>query len=197
MEVVGLYLHQLNNIHMKKTVWTYGLISGAISIVMMIGTMLMIRGRGSDEIDFDKGMWLGYTTIILSFVLIYFAQASYRDNVGGGYISFGKAFQIGILVALISSIVYAMVWLLVSDIVAPDFMDKYQAYELNKMKEAGASAETIAKKTIEMNKMAADYKNPLTKAAFTFLEPFPVGLIVTLISSFLVRIKNKKTASVA
>ena len=182
---------------MKKTVFTYGLITGAIAITLMIGSMLLIGGRGGQAPDFDKGMLLGYTAIILSFVLIYFAQASYRDNVGDGYISFGKAFQVGILVTLIASILYSLVWVLVADMVAPDFLEQYQAYELNKMKEAGASAEAIAKSTAEMNKMAVEYKKPWVKAAYTFLEPFPVGIVVTVISSFLVRIKNRRTPAVA
>jgi hypothetical protein len=179
---------------MKKTVLIYGLISGGIAITLMIGSMLMIGGR---EPDFDKGMLLGYTAIIISFVLIYFAQASYRDNIGGGYISYGKAFQIGILVTLIASIVYSLIWVLVADMVAPDFLEKYQAYELSKMKEAGASAEAIARKTTEMNEMAVEYKKPWIKAAYTFLEPFPVGIVVTLISSFLVRMKNKRKEAIA
>jgi hypothetical protein len=182
---------------MKKTVFTYGIITGAIAITLMIGSMLLIGGRGGEAPDFDKGMLLGYTAIILSFVLVYFAQSSYRDNVGDGYISYGKAFQVGILVTLIASILYSLVWVLVADIVAPDFLEQYQAYELNKMKEAGATADEIGKKTAEMNKMAVDYKKPWVKAAYTFLEPFPVGLLVTLISSFLVKIKNRRKAVVA
>ena len=78
---------------MKKIVLIFGLISGGISMVMMLATMLFI-----DRIGFDKGVFVGYTAIVLSFMLVFFGIRSYRDNVSGGRISFGRAFQVGILI---------------------------------------------------------------------------------------------------
>ena len=70
---------------MKKTVLTFGLISGAVSSVLMLSTALLL-----DRIGFDKGVIVGYTGIVLSFLLVFFGIRSYRENVGGGQITFGR-----------------------------------------------------------------------------------------------------------
>lgn len=175
---------------MKKTVLVYGLISGLISGGMLWISMWYMDSK--DIPDFDGSMWLGYASMLLAFLLIYFAQASYRDNIGGGHITYGKAFQIGLLVTLISSIFYVVSWMVIYAYMVPDFMDKYQAYELRKLELSGTSPAVIAEKKKTMTAMMESYKNPIYRVAFTFLEIFPVGLIVSLISSFIVRIKNKK-----
>jgi hypothetical protein len=72
----------------------------------------------------------------------------------------------------------------------PDFFDKYSAYILEKMKASGASQQAINAKLQEMTNFKRMYDNPLINAAFTFTEPFPVGLIITLISSALLRKKG-------
>jgi len=174
---------------MRKTVFTYGLISGIISAGFLFGSMLYMKSKGSAYLD--NGMVIGYASMLLSFIFIYFAQASYRDNIGNGHITYGKAFQVGIIVTVISCLCYTIAWMFISAYLVPDFMDKYQECSINKMRSSGMTAEQIANKTAELKHMAQLYKNPFFKAGITFLEPFPVGLIVTLISSFIVRIKRK------
>ncbi|HUR36321.1 MAG TPA: DUF4199 family protein, partial [Terriglobales bacterium] len=75
---------------MKKTILTFGLISGTISSALMMGLIVPFI----DRIGFDKGMYVGYTSIVLSLMLVFFGIRSYRDNVAGGHISFGKGFQV-------------------------------------------------------------------------------------------------------
>jgi Protein of unknown function (DUF4199) len=69
---------------MKKTVLTFGLIGGAILAAMMFATLPFM-----DKIGFDRGEIIGYTTMILAFLLVFFGIRSYRENVGGGQITFG------------------------------------------------------------------------------------------------------------
>ena len=90
---------------MKKTIITFGLISGVISSVLMVCTIPFAH-----RIGFDKALILGYTSIVLSFLLVYFGIRSYRDNVAEGYISFGKAFGVGICITLISCVFYVATW---------------------------------------------------------------------------------------
>jgi len=160
-------------------------------VLMLAGSSLLMRGAGSSDIDFDKWSWVGFTTILIAFVLIYFAQASYRDNAGGGTISYGKAFRIGLLVSVVASICYVIGWLLISHFMIPDFMEKYQAFELRKLQASGMSEAGIAKRMKEMEDYRKMYANPLINAAITFLEPFPLGVVVSLISAAIVRMKKK------
>ena len=169
---------------MKKTVLTFGLISGAFSALMLSATVPF-----ADRIGFDKGEYLGYTVIVLSFLLVFFGIRSYRDNVGNGQITFGKAFTVGILITLISCICYVVTWEVLYFQFLPGFMDKYSAYMVQKLQASGASSATIAAQIQQLKKYKEMYDNPLINAAMTFIEPFPVGLVITLISAAILRKK--------
>lgn len=175
---------------MKKVVLTFGLISGALMAAFMFATLPF-----HDKIGFDKwGFVVGYTSMVLAFMLVFFGIRSYRENVGGGAISFGRAFMVGILIAIISSICYVIAWEIIYFNFMPDFIDKYAAHVIDQARASGASAEAIQAKLQEMKKFKELYSNPFFNAAMTFIEPFPVGLIITLISAAILR-KKRATAS--
>jgi hypothetical protein len=163
---------------MKKTVWTFGLISGAIISILLIVTIPL-----QDERWFDHSLLLGYATMVLAFLLIYFGVRSYRDNVRGGSVRFGRAFAVGALIAVISSVCYVATWEVMYFKFMPDFLSKYQARELEKARAGGASEDVIAKKKVEMDKLGEMYKNPVMNSAMTFVEPLPVGLLIALVSA--------------
>lgn len=169
---------------MKKIVITFGLISGAISSIMMVGTVPF-----ADQIGFDNGALIGYTAIVLSFMMVFFGIRSYRDNVAGGQMSFSRGFKVGILITLISCVFYVLTWQVLYRTVMSDFGEKYMAYELDKAKTEGASAADLQKQAAEMKKFWEMYQNPLVNVAFTFIEPFPIGLLITLISAGVLRTK--------
>jgi hypothetical protein len=176
-------------IEMKKTIVTFGLISGAISSLMMVATVPF-----ADRIGFDKGAVVGYTAIVLSFLLVFFGIRSYRDN-AGGQITFSKAFAVGIGITLISCICYVVTWEILYFNFLPDFMDKYSAHVIEKAKASGASAAAIQAQVDQMKKYKVMYDNPLINAAMTFIEPFPIGLVITLISAAVLRRKPQAQAA--
>jgi hypothetical protein len=142
-----------------------------------------------DQIGFDKGMVIGYTTLVLSFMLVFFGIRSYRDNVAGGQISFGRGFKVGILITLISCVCYVLTWQVLYRTVARDYGEKYSAHVLEEAKKKGASEAELQKQAAEMKKFWEMYQNPLVNVAFTFMEPLPVGLLITLISAAVLRKK--------
>jgi hypothetical protein len=162
---------------MKRTVWTFGLISGAILAVMMAITLPFQEKIG------DKGEVIGYTTMILAFLMVYFGIRSYRDTVLAGTISFGRAFKVGILISLIASACYVTAWEIIYHTVAPDFTEKYAARMIEKARASGASEAQIEAKKQEMAKFTEAYKNPVVNVGMTFLEVFPVGAVLVLISA--------------
>lgn len=164
---------------MKQTILKFGLISGILSSTMMLATLPFLHKLGG-----DKGLVLGYTAIVLSFLLVYFGIRSYRDNAGNGLISFPKAFGIGISITLISCVFYVLTWEIVYFNFMHDLMDSYSTQTVEKMKTSGASAAAIEAQVQQMKRYKED---PLYNAAFTFIEPFPVGLVVTLISAGILR----------
>lgn len=169
---------------MKKTILTFGLISGAVLSLMMVATVPF-----ADRIGFDNGAVIGYTTMVLSFLLVFFGIRSYRDNVGNGQITFSKAIAVGISITLISCICYVVTWEILYFNFLHDFMDKYGAHVIEKLKASGASSAAIEAQGQQLKKYKELYENPLFNAAMTFIEPFPIGLVVTLISAAVLRRK--------
>jgi amino acid transporter len=168
----------------KKTVWMYGLISGAVCSVLMIGTLPF-----ENKIGFDWALLLGYTTMVLAFLLVFFGIRSYREHQGEGRITFLRGFTVGILITLISCVCYVATWEVIYFKFMPDFMDKYGAHMIERARASGASAAAIQALTEQMKKSKEMYDNPFFNAVMTFIEPFPVGLVMTLISALLLRKK--------
>jgi hypothetical protein len=163
---------------MKKTVLTFGLISGAILSAMMLITLPF-----HDAIGFDRSMYVGYTTMVLAFLLIFFGVRSYRDNVAGGTVRFGRALAVGVLIGAVASVCYVATWEVVYFNFQSDYLAKYQAHTLEKARAKGETEAAIALKKAELEKFEVMYQNPAINAAFTFLEPLPVALIIALVSA--------------
>lgn len=175
---------------MKKTVLTFGVISGIVASALMLLTLPFI-----DRIGFDKGLYVGYTGMVISFLLVFFGIRSYRENIGDGTISFGRAFGVGILITLISCLFYVATWEIINYVLLPDFQEKCINYSMDQIRNSGRSQAEIAAKLEEAKRFAEIYRNPLVNIAFAFIEPLPVGLLVTLISSLILRTRSKKRAS--
>ena len=172
---------------MKKTVLTFGLLSGAILALMMVVTMPFM-----DKIGFDKAEIIGYTTMVLSFLMVYVGIRSYRDNVGGGSITFARAAGVGLLITLVSCTCYVVTWeILYFNLPSMhQFMEKYAAYVAEQARASGASQEAIQVQLREIGKYKALYENPLFNVAVTFSEPLPVGLVISLISAAILKKGN-------
>ena len=174
---------------MKKIVLTFGLLSGAVSAGLMSAMIPFV-----DRIGFEWGTVFGYTIMVLSFLFVFFGIRSYRENIGGGQIGFFKGVGVGLLIMLISCIIYVVAWEIVYWNFLPDFLDKYAAYVIETAQKAGASAEEIKAQVDQMKYFQELYKNPLWVAAFTFIEPLPVGIPMTIISAAILRRRRKGEA---
>src|SRR4051812_45233336 len=88
---------------MKRIVLVFGLLAGAVMSAMMF-IALPFSDHGA------TGMIVGYTTMVLAMLMIYFGVRSYRDNVAGGSVGFGRALAVGALIALVASACYVATW---------------------------------------------------------------------------------------
>jgi Protein of unknown function (DUF4199) len=172
---------------MKRIIILNGLIAGAIVSAMLVITQYIFR---SNQTTLDYGMLIGFSTMIISLSLIFVAVKSYRDQQQKGIITFGKAFQIGILIAVIASFMYATTWEIYYNTTGGDFMEWYSKNQMDKLAAEGASEVELNTMKTEMEKMSELYKNPLIRFSMTLMEIFPVGLIITLISAALLRRKE-------
>jgi hypothetical protein len=171
---------------MKKIVLTFGTISGCILVVLSGIWLFYLSSR---NFHMEGGELVGYSTMFLAYIVVFFGIRQYREEVGGGAITFGRAFKVGILMVLIVSAMYVALWEIVYYNFMPDFAEKYAATQIEKMRTEGASATAIAARQQEMARFAELYKNPLVNIGMTLLEVFPLGLIMTLVSAAILRRK--------
>jgi hypothetical protein len=169
---------------MKKTVLIFGFASGALSAAMMLATVPFILSG-----HFHGGWVFGYTLILLASLLVFFGIRSYRQKVGGGRLTFRRGLGVGVAIAAISAACYAGTWTILW-LGLPDMHEKMAACMVNQKRDSGASAVEI----LEAEKQAAQYvelaKNPALNFLMTLAEPFPVGLVVSLISAAILRRKT-------
>ena len=174
---------------MRRIVLTFGLIAG-----LMLSAMLVITMQFQDRIGYDQGATIGYTTMVLAFLMVYFGVRSYRDNVAGGAIAFGRAFKVGALISLVATVCYVATWEVVYYNFAPDFGEKYAAHAIEKARASGASEADIAAQTKKMADFQRMYRNPVVNIAITMLEPLPVALVFTLVTAGVLSRKRRSAS---
>lgn len=167
---------------MRKIVLTFGLIAGAILAASML-VALPFR----DQIGFDRAAVIGYTTMIIAFLMIYFGVRQYRDTVAGGVVSFGRALSVGLLITLVATVCYVATWEFIYFKVTPEYGQAYTEYAIEKARKSGASEADLARQREELAKFQEAYDKPLVNIAYTFLEPLPVGLVFALVSAGILR----------
>ena len=175
---------------MKNIVLTFGLIAGAILSALMMLSMVF-----RDQIGFDNGMIVGYTTMVASLLMVYFGVRAYRDTVLGGTIRFWQAMRVGLLISLIATTCYVATWQLMYYRFMPNYLQEYSAHALENARKAGKTEAELAVQRAEMAKFEVMYRNPLVNVGFTFLEPLPVVLLMTLLSAGLLSRKQDDRVS--
>lgn len=170
---------------MKKTIIICGLVGGFIVTCTMIATMIgLIKNP-----YFEGGMLLGYSTMLVAFSLIFVAVKNARDKFGSGFITFGKAFRIGLMITLIASTIYVLVWMIDYYFFIPDFMERYSKHIIDQLKASGMPQAELQKQIASTQNMSRLYKNPLVCAAYTYIEILPVGLLVSLVCALILKRK--------
>jgi hypothetical protein len=167
---------------MLKIVLTFGLIAGAV-----MSAMFLITIPFQEQIGFENGALVGYTSMVAAFLMVFFGVRAYRDQIGGGAITFGRALGVGLAITLVASLCYVVMWQIAYYNWMPDFLDHYGAYMIEKERAAGATEAELEASRQEMREFKEKYANPLFNAAITILEPLPVGVLISLISAGVLR----------
>jgi uncharacterized membrane protein (DUF485 family) len=141
-------------------------------------------------LSLDYGALFGYTVQLIAFTAIFFGIKKYRDDVNNGSVTFGKALGIGLLIALIAGIIYCITWEIYFQATDQQFIHEYSAMYLEKLKSAGASDAEILAANAEMDMFRDMYRSTVTRFLLTLAEIFPTGLLISLISSAILRRKK-------
>jgi len=132
-------------------------------------------------------MLLGYTLMIVAFSMVFVGIKQYRDRSLGGAIRFGKALLLGLGISTVASLIYVLGWEVCMAFSKYDFIQAYSKFIVDDARAHGATAAQLEAAAAQAAEFARMYRNPLYRMAFTFIEIFPVGILVSLISAALLR----------
>jgi hypothetical protein len=138
-------------------------------------------------------MVIGFGSMIAAFSFIFVGIKNYRDKQNAGVITFGKAFLMGLLISLIASTMYVITWGIEYHYFLPDFMDKYSAMQIQQINNSGMPADQMQKAIEEVNEANYKYNHSIFFfSMYTYMEIFPVGVLITLISALILKRKVAK-----
>ena len=166
---------------MQQVIWKYGIFAGVILAALMFLTIPFVDTIG------NMGIVLGYTTMLIGFTMIFFGIRAYRNGEGRGKVTFGRAFLIGLAITVIGSLCYVGAWEVISSKYMPDFADKYAARVMAQARADGKPEAELAATQKKMDEFAKSYQNPWFRIPMTLLEPLPVGLLLSLVASGMLR----------
>lgn len=155
----------------------YGGISGVIIIAMIVLTM--ITGVANDSVV------LGYLIMLVVLSLLFVGVKRYRDIELGGAIRFFPALGLGLGIAVVAGIAYVLAWEGYLAVSGSDYMAAYFARAIAEAKASGAS--DAAAQVAQIEGMRDSYANPIYRFGMTFMEVFPVGVLVAVVSAALLR----------
>lgn len=167
---------------MLRTALVFGSIAGAIVITVILAGILFLHGKNHFNSE-----WFGYLVMIVALSMIFVGVKRYRDNERGGVIKFLPAFGLGLGIAAVAGVIYVVVWEGYLAASGYHFMDSYVAGIIAAKKAQGLSGAALAAEIAKFDALKAQYANPLFRVPMTFLEIFPVGFIIALISAAVLR----------
>ena len=170
---------------MLRYAFIYGGIIGAVVIALMTVVLLTM---GTESVLSSEAA--GYAIMIVVLSLVFVGIKRYRDVEQGGVVSFAQAAGVGVGIAAVAGVIYAIGWEI--SLAATDyaFIESYGQSLIDGVKAQGLAASEEAAKIAEITSSMEMYRNPLFRLPITFVEIFPVGLVVALVSAFI--LKNPK-----
>ena len=167
-----------------KIALKYGAISGLIIVLSWFITI------GGGDIDFSGGEIVGYSIMIVALTAVFLGIKSKRDGMEKGAFTFKDGFLTGLGIVIVASVIYVIGWMIYMPNFAPDFAEKYTTAQIEMIQNSNVSDGEKQDQINQLNESMKSYKKPHIMAAFTFIEIFPVGLIVTLISALILKRKE-------
>ncbi len=150
---------------MKRSIIRYGFRAFIIGGLLFL--MSLTLGGG---LDYGIQAVLGYSSIVISLLLVYFGIRYYRDNENQGKLSFGQAIVLGLAISAAAGLAFAIVDFIYTTAINPDFFNDYS----NSMKASGE----------DIQEMSSGFM-----AAVMFATVLVIGFIISIISAIILQRK--------
>ncbi|MCX2718851.1 DUF4199 domain-containing protein [Lentiprolixibacter aurantiacus] len=106
---------------MKTTVIKFGIYGLIFAIVIFLGALYF-----GQELSYSTQEVLGYTSMIVSLIFVFFGIKHFRDRENEGRVNFGKALIIGLLISLITAVGFGIADYIYTTAINPNFFEEYE-----------------------------------------------------------------------
>lgn len=169
---------------MKKTILRFGLYG--IITICALSTLIWLT---IDVVDDTMGEVIGYSTMVVSLTFVFFGIKHFRDKENNGFVTFGKALLIGLLITLMVSLAFGILDVIYVKFVNPDFMTDYYAKNLEQLR-TSLPAEEFEIKKAELESEKEMFLNPFIHFFIMSMMVFVIGFIISLLSALILQRKN-------
>ncbi|GAB4382774.1 MAG: DUF4199 domain-containing protein [Salibacteraceae bacterium] len=167
---------------MWKTYVIYGTISGLICG----GLFFVVNPMDFTAEDMARGQVLGYASMFIAFSSIFIAVHKLRNATLPESLPFRKALLPGLVITLIASLVYVVMWEVYMAYSPGNFAEQYTEYLVGQKIDEGYSATEAREMLTDQIEMMETYNsNTPFRMMMSFLEIFPVGLLFSLVAALL------------
>lgn len=171
---------------MKKIVIKYGMYGVAVMFIISISAFFIFKNNH----NWDLQEIIGYATIVLSLLFVFFGIRQWRDKYNAGQLSFPKGLGIGTLISLFPSVAFGLLtW--VEGLIDPKWQDQYYAHYIEGVKKT-TSPEKLQAALQEIADQREMFSSPVAQFGLMFLTVFVIGFIITIISTLILKRNNKK-----
>ena len=168
---------------MYKTVIRFGLYSLLLAAVLFL--LALVAGTA---LSYSAQETIGYLTMVVSLVFVFFGIRHYRDKVNDGKVRFGKALLIGVLISIFAGIGFGIVDYIYTTAINPDFAQDYLNGMLADMKE-NLPADKFEIEKAALEQQMEQYGDSGFMAFLMFATVSMIGLVISIISALILQRK--------
>lgn len=168
---------------MKASIKRYG-VYGFASALLLFQVTFSIGERLSYEVQET----IGYLTIAIALLFVFFAIRHYRDQENQGVLSLKNGLLIGLAITFFVALGSAIADYLYVTVWHPDFVTDYAQHQLEKM-QSTLSAEAFDREYAEMQARVDALGSPWIMALVMFMTVMVMGTIISVLSSLFLQKK--------
>jgi hypothetical protein len=164
---------------------TYGLITGAVMIVYSLILYLL---------NLHLNQYLGYISFLILIGGMVYGTIQFRDKFMNGFITYGKAYSSGFMIALFAGLVGAVYAFVFYKFIAPDVVR--EILDMTRQKIMTRSPEMSDEQLEQAMNMTAKFMTPPAMSIFLLLYCIIIGAVAGLITSAFIRKEDKSVSPV-
>lgn len=169
---------------MKQTAVRFGMYSLLSILVLSCIHFFVLMYR----LNYSQLEVVGYLTMTLPMIFVFFGIRYYRDEKNNGSLSFVRGLKVGVFIVLFPSIFFGLFDILYTEVFNPGWLNDYYHYQREQLIK-NTAPDKLAVKLKAMKDQKEFFSNPFFQFLVVFLTVFLIGFIVSIISALALKRK--------